>query len=281
MAILVLLAPPTRAQAPRLEDLLARVVTYVHDTIPRLANIVATETYEQRVRTRGTAANGLSWRLKAELLLVRDPASASDWIMFRDVSEVNGKVVHHEPDRLINLFAAPGPDATARAAAIAQESARFHLPGGSQAVTNPLLVFALMQPRYQRRLRFTLGGEDRSVGPGVRVLRFEEPELVVPGWEPMLASLGRARGSVWIEPSTGRILKTEARMGDGANASTTATTFTRNERLEAMVPAEMRTMWEYRNKEIGPTLQQVQGVATYGNLRRFGVQTESAIVPQP
>ena len=291
----VVFVRPAPAQSPSLDEVLARVAAYVVDFIPRFANVVAVETYEQRAPlgiggmnaalTGSVSAPPTVWVLKSDVLLVRDPGSPLDWVVFRDVAEANGKEVHHEPDRLMKLFAAPTVASVQRAAAIAAESARYHIPGGSAAVTNPLLVLALMQPRYQSRMRFSLGGEERSLGPGVRVLQFEEleertqstrlggdvTERIREKLPPILEGVGRIRGNAWIDSSTGRIVKTEGRIESGA---TSTTTFAVDERLALTVPKEMRTTWMYVDER---RRAQVTGVAKYADFRRFDVQTDSAI----
>ena len=43
-------------------------------------------------------------RLKAEILLVQAPSAPQDWLVFRDVLEVDGKIRQQQPDRLVQLF---------------------------------------------------------------------------------------------------------------------------------------------------------------------------------
>jgi hypothetical protein len=280
------------AQQPTLDDVLSRTATSVGQLIPRLANVVMAEAYDQRTYTQafaGTTAirQTVEWRLQSTVLLVRYPMGDLDWMMFRDVAEVNGTPLGHAPDRLLTLFAQPGVDADQRAAQISFESARHHIPGGSFAVTNPLLVVSLVQRHYQPRLRFTLGGEERSLGPGIRVLRFEERDELPSGADgkgprerlpPLLTGLGRLRGNVWVEASSGRIVKTEARLGANEDTATTITTFGHDERLGLMVPREMRTTWMYRTDR---TRRPVTGVATYSDFRRFEVRTEESLAGTP
>jgi hypothetical protein len=91
---------------------LTHAAVYLRDYIPRLARVVASEDYEQRITVRAT--NGISrmvdgniisggsgtatdlWRLKSEVLLVRYPLGDVDWMWFRDVSEANGKKLPHD-----------------------------------------------------------------------------------------------------------------------------------------------------------------------------------------
>jgi hypothetical protein len=277
--IIVGLSSVPRAAAQSVDEVAGRVGAYVADFVPRVANVVATETFVQRWRVAGRGNRG-SLQLKSDFLLVR-PTAAADWLVFRDVAEVNGRPVRHEADRIVRLFTDAAADATAHAAQISFESVRYHAPGASVAITNPLLILALMQPHYQPRLRFTLGGEERSLGRGVRTLRFEESKPVAAAApddgaseraNSLLGLLGRVRGNVWADTTTGRIVKTEARIGEGSTVSTSITTFAYDERLGLTVPTRMRTTWTHADK-----IRLVEGEATYGSFRRFEVRTESTI----
>jgi hypothetical protein len=276
---------------------MAQVAKYVGAFIPQFANVVAVETYEQRttaqfgtplvaqsegMRADGFGSRSIVWQLRSDLMLVRYQLAELNWIMFRDPIVVNGIVLDRPKDRLVRLFSEGEVDAAERAAVIATESTRFQVPGGSLAGTNPLLVLALMQAHYQPRLRFTLGSEERIAGIRVRRLQFEEREEQ-PGkpadgnragqkWPPLLGEVGRVRGTAWLEPETGRILKTEARLGAAPNIATTLTMFAHDERLALTVPVEMRTSWKYKERP-------VNGIAKYGEFRRFGVQTETQVRP--
>jgi hypothetical protein len=202
------------------------------------------------------------------------------------VTAIDGERLRHDENRLMTLFASPTIDALDRAALISLESQRHHLPGEPFGVTNPLLVLALMHPHYQDRLRFRLGGSERSLGPRVRVLAFEEIESRPPepgsksrereALPPLLGGSGRVRGKVWVDEATGRIVKTEARISTGAanSLSTSITTFELDERLGLTVPVEMRTTWPY----VGLP---VTGVATYADYRRFEVTTAAIDVELP
>jgi len=269
------------AQSQRVEDLLSRTGEYVIDSIRRLANVVAVEVYEQRLfdQSASTGRGPLTLlgtdsdrRLTSDVLLVRFPGAETDWMLFRDVTVVNGTPVRQSLRRLLALFEEPGERAAAeaQAAAIAVESAGYHMPGGSFAVTNPLVAVALMHPSYQPRLRFTLGGEDRSMGNGIRVVRFQELEQSSGGkLAPLFGPVGRARGSVWIEENSGRILKTDTQFAGSTFSASSTTTFAIDERLGMLVPVEMRTRWRATRTAT------VSGIATYGQFRRFAVRTET------
>ncbi len=70
-------------------------------------------------------------------------------------------------------------------------------------------------------------------------------------------------GRLSIESDTGRIVKTELVVGDDRVTST----FRFDERFQIAVPIEMQESYT-----IGRTA--IEGRATYGQFRRFGVSTE-------
>src|SRR6187401_2502281 len=88
--------PPLAAQTPSLDDVLGRVATYLHDYVPRLARVVSSEDYEQRISvgtsggpivmnggsavSMGNGSETRLWRLKSEVLLVRYPLGDVDWM---------------------------------------------------------------------------------------------------------------------------------------------------------------------------------------------------------
>jgi hypothetical protein len=292
--IVVCISKTASAQPPALDDVLAHVAGYLRDYVPRLARVVSSEDYEQRIEVTSRTGNPLSgptstgtlvetWRLKSDVLLVRYPVGDVDWMWFRDVSEAGGKRLPHDADRLIKLFVTPNADAAEQAARISYEGFRYHLGGATVPATNPLLVVALMQASYQPRLRFKLGDPERSLGPDVRVLKFEEREEADPApgrkdrqkLPPLLGPAGRIRGSVWVDVKTGEIVKTEARIGQLKAATTTTTTFAPEPRLALLVPKDMQTNWLYTKG--GP----VVGLARYSNFRRFEASAATPVVEVP
>jgi hypothetical protein len=240
-------------------------------------NIVAQEEYSQqaRVSSPGRVMTG-SRRLKSDVLFVRQPGAGGDWILFRDVFEVGGAPLPHDPERLVRLFVKPPPDAAEQIGAIAAESQKHHFAGAIAAVTNPFVGVALLQPNYRPRLRFSGGGVDRAVGRGVRAARFRELDGRADGLEPLFVE-GRAEGTIWIDDVTGRVVKTEVwPHARDITQPMTATTFTFDSRLGVMVPVEMRTTW-YANGSTPRSRAAVTGTATYGTFRRFEVDASMTL----
>jgi hypothetical protein len=266
-----------RAQEASLEQRLTVMQAYLRVTYARLANIVVSEVYEQN----SNIALSQTRRLESEVLLVRHPVNPENWLVFRDVLSVNRRPVANHEQRLTDLFINPTAASVELATQIVAASDQYQLPGASFALTNPYVVVGLMDRFYQPRFEFRLGEVDDKVARGARIIRFRERQGTASGG-PVISSGDPkdvvktdwlfkdepANGSVWIDPSSGRILKTALNIGRNA---TTTTTFRLDEALNVIVPVEMTTRWALRAPQV------VNGKAKYGQVRRFGVDTEETL----
>lgn len=264
LALLAALPIPVSADPPD-SDIVHLATLYVHRFIDDFANVVAEERYTQestRPRKKRT--------LRSNFLLVRYPG-ATRWYTFRDVLEVDGKPVHDgREERLERLFAEPPIDALRRAQAIAAAGARYNIKEIG-TVNNPLLAMTFLQREYVDRFRFTPGGRERKLGPTVRSIRYEETRVPT-----LLTQEGNrdlpARGVIWVDEKTGRVVKTELRLGEQPinmrssrmwlPPATITTTFGFDEALGIDVMVEMRDKYPGERDD-------VKGIATYGPFRRF------------
>jgi hypothetical protein len=250
---------------PSRPELVDRAGAYVNRFLTAFSNVVAEERYEQdatSARRRRT--------LRSELVLVRYPGAGA-WHVFRDVLEVDGRAVARE-GRLAALFLGPADRALPRAQELAVAGMRHNIKDIG-TLNNPLLVLAFLQRDARERFRFTPTKPDAGLGPSIRTVEFEEVRV------PTLLRLGGnlnmpARGQLWIDDTTGRVVRTELRVGQRDLArssmtwrppSTITTTFGLDEALGIDVPLEMRDYYALQDAEI-------RGVATYSRFRRFPVQ---------
>jgi hypothetical protein len=263
----VLLTQPTSAQSTSVDQLLARSATYVESFLTAFANIVAEERYTQVAGRFDPTSRGVTRFLVSDYLVVRLPSG--ELSEFRDVLTVDTKTVHGRNERLLNLFIDPRPDAIEQAEAIANEGARFLLRTGRQAylVSTPIAALAILQPRYADRFRFTLGNVDRQVGPGARIIRFEE-QVRPTVFRDDGARDQVARGRFWVLGDTGRVVQSELLVG----LASITTTFRFDEALGMDVPAGMTTQHRF-----GSVQSEVRGTATYGRFRRFRVAIDEAL----
>ena len=259
-------AEAPRAQNPDLQALLDKATVQVVDFVNRFSNVVAEENYvQQTTRPRKKRT------LRSDLALVMYPG-ATQWLVFRDVYEVDGKPVRGEAEqeRITRLFLEPPASAVRRAAEIAQAGARHNLLDVG-TINNPLLAIAMLQPYYRTHFRFNLAGLEKDLGPRVRTVRFVEYQ------RPTILKVNAngdlpVQGLMWIDELTGRVVKTELDFGLSRTPPEVVTLFKFDEELGIDVPAEMRDWYPDAGGEL-------RGVATYGKFRRFEVRTESTVQP--
>ena len=247
---------PTRPKGvPVTPELRYRAASYVAAVVNGLANVVAQEEFELSKPNR---------RVTSDLLLVRYPGSERDLMLHRDAMRLNGTPIAGREERLLDLFAKPSDRLREQVRRI-MLGAEAYVP----SMFNPILVLGFLQTDYQSRFELTLN----DAGPGwpreVKAVTFVEVG------RPTLLRAGAfrdidvpTRGTAWIEEGTGRVLQTELQIGQGGSLPTMVTRFKLDEELQVTVPVEMRT-------------QNPDGVATYTNFRRFGVETDTTIPTPP
>ena len=209
---------------------------------------------------------------------------ATQWLVFRDVYEVDGKSVRGEAEqeRIMRLFLEPPRDAVVRAADITRAGSSHYLRDVG-TINNPLLAIAMLQPQYRTHFRFDLAGLEKDLGPRVRTVRFREfqrPTILKANANNDLP----VHGLFWIDELTGRVVKTELEVGTSRNVMSglpsrqfehrpppeVVTLFRFDEGLGLNVPEEMRDWHPDGSGDL-------RGVATYGKFRRFQVRTDEAV----
>ena len=281
----VLAAPPPPTQAD-LDGVLNRAGWYLDYFVDEFENVVAEETYIQdssvmlstyvpggrNAMPASAAADMARARhrdLRSDFLLVKSP-DTSALVPFRDVIAVDGVALRDREARLAKLFLGASKDAMEQAEAIRAEGARYNLGNMRSTLGNPVLALGVLQISYQSRFRFTLGKEDRSVGPGVWIVDFKEeaaPAMIRGEASGDLFSHGR----LWIEAATGRVLKTELQVQQPLVRADITTTFRMDERFGIAVPLEMREHYTFSSGN------RVNNVAAYGRFRRFDVSAQEEI----
>jgi hypothetical protein len=271
-------APTSRSGGSSTDALLARVATYLDSYERTLPAIVGEEYYTQRASVEGRL--GLDARtLRSDVLVVADDEYG--WVAFRDVFEVDGRPVRNRDERLADLFLKPHANRHEQARRITAEGARFNLDAAGydlhRTVNNPHVALRFLRRQAQSRSRFRIAGDERVERVPATVLEFEEqakPRLIA---SPDAAP---ARGRFWIEPESGRVLRSELSLETGVTGQKTSArtrirvSYARDERLDEWLPSSMEE--EYR---VAAAL--VEGSARYSGFRRFTVQTSTEIKRQP
>lgn len=258
----VLTPAVANSQDSKTEELLAKTAAYVARFVDQFSNVVAEETLVQE-----TTIPRRKRTMRSDFLLVRYPGD-SQWQTFRDVAEVDGKPVRDKEERLTKLFLEPASSAVRRARELQEAGARYNLLDIG-TLNNPLTVVAFLQDSYRERFRFNLAGLDKKLGPTVRQMQFQEfklPTLIKGNGNQDILT----RGLVWVEEDTGRVVKTELRIGGRSSPISIITEYKLDEELGINVPVAMRDWYPDGTGEI-------RGVATYGRFRRFQVSTTEEV----
>ena len=262
---------PARREAPddpQLVLLLARVTEYLEAYVKGLSNVVAEEDYRQRL-LRGTFGKTASRRLRSDLVIVRTDADIG-WFHYRDVFEVDGYPVRDRDTRVQKLFLEDPEGALRRGTEISLESARYNIGAMTRTTNWPTLALAFLGPTRIGGLSFRRDGDDTVDGIKAVKVAFQEtasPSLVRPtnGGGDIFA-----RGTFWIDPANGRILKTRISAAAGASVMTTTVVYRPMPGIGVWPPAEMDERYEAPNEEI-------EGHAVYRNFRQFTVTTDTKI----
>ena len=181
---------------------LARLHQYLRGYAEHLPATVAVERYQQKFGTRDYVL------LESEFGIVRVP-NYPQWLGLRDVMKVNGKELAGHDRRLSALFEKPTASAIEQARRIALESARYNIGPITRTINDPALVLELLDARNAHRVRFQKVREGSLNGIPAWIVRFVEtghPTIV----RTSMSQDVPARGSAWIDPSTGRVLRAQA-----------------------------------------------------------------------
>ena len=183
-----------------------RTAGYIAGVVNGLANVVAQEDFTLSKPDR---------RVTSDLLLVRYPGTRRDLIPYRDVSQLNGKVIEGREKRLVELFLKP-TDAVREQARQIMSSADAYVP----SAFNPMFVLGFLQSEFQSRFELTVNDAGSEWPREVKAVTFVEvgrPTLLRTG--PFGDIDAPTRGTAWIEEGTGRILQTELQVGRGRGDS--------------------------------------------------------------
>jgi hypothetical protein len=263
------------AQEPSLDEVLSRAAVYVANYQKRLQGIVAEELYIQNYisTSRSRRINREGRQLRSDVLLVK-LAGDEWWMQFRDVFEVDRRPVRDRDQRLYKLFVDAKVDPRAQALIIQQESSRYNLGPVTRTINIPIMAMLFLETANQAGLDFKLGKTgnvkrfaELAAAEDVWMIEFREngPGTMVKGANNRdLPSHGR----VWLDRSSGRILRTELITEDTQLRAIVDVSYKSAPGLDFLVPGEMREIYTIRMNET-----RIDGRATYDKFRQFSVST--------
>jgi hypothetical protein len=248
-------APPDTAHALELAQ------RYLARWQEQLSAVVAEEHYRQTVRTSN---DRLTWRLRdtrqlrSDVLLVKAPADRR-WLCFRDVVAVDGTPVSDRQERFDALFTGPAAGILGDAKRIAEESARHNL-GFFRTVNTPVAGLIYLAMPFAAATTWELAVNQRLADARVWTLKFEQskaPFVVHEVGKKPVASSGR----IWIEPGSGRILRTEF-VVHVLGRPRVITDFAHVAAVDTWAPVRMEERFEHQ-------FERIAGLATYTKHRAF------------
>jgi hypothetical protein len=202
---------------------------------------------------------------------------------------VDRQPVRDRSDRLADLFLNPTSGTRDQARRIAFESARYNIGNIERTINVPLLPLLFLAPEHRHAMKFKhLDPADRAhAGASVPEGLPSSPHFTARAemWtiefrernDDTIIRTTRHRdlpasGRFWIDPDTGRVLMAELIANTRDVEARMAVSFQSEPFLGMLVPIEMSERYSARG-----TL--IEGVASYGNFRRFRVDVDDRFVP--
>lgn len=255
--------------AVTLQALRQRATEFVVAYQEALTSLVADERYVQTLRRR--RGGGQRRELTSEVVMVRGGAQ-SEWVMFRDVLKVDGRLISDRKERLLELLRTPAPDALVAARHIAEESARFNIGRLTRTFNVPDMALSFLRPEHAPRIRFDNLRSESIDGVRHFVFRFQErhgPTLV-------RTPQGRdlpVEGRFWVTEQ-GAIRRTELTLRDRESIGSATVDFRDDPAVGLRVPIKMTETY-VQPEEL------IEGSADYSNFRRFSVTTSEKLIKPP
>jgi hypothetical protein len=262
---IALLAVSVAAQTVRLDDVVARLDTYLQGYGERLANVVAEESYRQWIE--GQTNRRVTARMLRSDFALMFTSARRRWVGYRDTFEVDGASVRDREERLSRLLSSGD---VRQAARIAEQNARFNLGNDliSRNINIPTFALEMMHPQVRARFRVRRTEADRLDDRPGWLIEFRERE------RPTLVRTPDGRDQATrvvalVDPQTGEVLQTVLTW-ERVRGSITVS-YGQVPGIPVPVPIRMTEHYDTHSDEI------VAGEATYANFRQF--ETSARILP--
>lgn len=180
--------------------------------------------------------------IKSDYVLVQ-AGPGRGWLPFRDVLTLNGTEIQFAQDRLMRLLRSGSPDGFDTATAVHEQSRKHDLGNVTRTINIPMLGMMLLHPQVRERFTFKHDGDESLAGRYVERVSYREtarPTLIKTTRGKDLALTGR----MWIEPTTGVVVKTEMIAADPIVRAQVTVTFRRDGELALWVPERMEEYYK-------------------------------------
>jgi hypothetical protein len=280
LAALWMLAASSQPQSsPELISVLQRATEYVTQYEAELGNLIGSEEYVQNAvwiapTTRGgtTVAKRMQRRVSSDFLMIQ---VGPEWAALRKVNRVDGSKVKETEPAFEDAFDNSPEANTKRLEAMKTESTRHNIGDIIREINLPTVALKVLREGEVSRFAFERAGSSKIEGIQTWALRFHEltsPTLVIGANGQFLYS----NGTLWIEPETGRVLRTEFnvenRFVPSRVKARVVVTYAAGKDMKVFVPSLMNEHYESE-------FNTIDCQAFYSNFRPFEVDVKFEIHP--
>ena len=278
LAILIILtcgfadSAPAQTAVP-IETVLARASEYVAQYESELGNLIGAEEYVQSsvlmdLSVPPRILKREQRRTTSDFLIIQ---VGEEWAALRKVNRVDGNKVKESEPSFDQAFDA-SPAANAKLLDnFKQESTQYNLGNVHRDINLPTFALHVLRKKEISRFVFDRAGTAKVGGVQTWKIRFREmaaPTLVVTAKNEPLYS----KGTLWIEPDTGRVLQTEFEVENPSPRvdGYIAVEYSAGKNVKVLVPSSMVERYE-------STYNKVECRADYMNFRPFEVDVKFEI----
>jgi hypothetical protein len=278
-AFLSLAAPSQPQNSSDVAAVVQRATDYVTRYEEELGNLIGTEEYIQNSTWYGNDRSGnlkvakrMRARLSSDFLIIQ---VGPEWNAVRKVNRLDGiKIKEIEPS-LEEAFDNSAEANYKRVLNMKADSTRYNIGDVIREINLPTFALRVLRKSQVRRFAFERAGAGKVEGVQTWAVRFHErtePTLVVGlNDRPLYSS-----GTLWIEPETGRVLRTEFMVDNPYAASRVkgriTVRYSEGKNLKMLLPSLMDELYESE-------FNTVDCQAFYSNFRPFEVDVKFEIHP--
>src|SRR5437867_6143973 len=278
-ALLMLAAPSQSRSSPELLGVLQRATDYVTQYEADLGNLIGSEQYIQNAVWLGSTGRGgpmvtkrLQRRVSSDFLIIQ---VGPEWTALRKANRVDGSKIKEPEPAFDDAFDDSAEANHKHLLAMKAESTRYNIGDIIREINLPTVALQVLRKSEVSRFAFERVGSSKIEGSQTWAIRFREqalPTLVVGGnREPLYSS-----GTLWIEPETGRVLRTEFTVENPFAPSRVkarvVVTYAAAKNIKLLVPTLM-------NEQYDSDFNTVYCQAFYSNFRPFEVDVKFEIHP--
>jgi len=260
-------------------SVLQRATEYVTQYEAELGNLIGNEEYVQNAawlaptgRGNPMVAKRLQRRVSSDFLIIQ---VGPEWAALRKANRVDGSKVKETEPAFEDAFDNSPEANQKRLLAMKAESTRYNIGDIIRDTNLPTVALKVLRESEVSRFVFERAGSSKIEGIQAWVVRFREqasPTLVIGGKGEFLYS----NGTLWIEPETGRVLRTEFivenRYAPARVKARIVVTYSEGKNIKLLLPSLMDEHYESE-------FNTVDCKAYYSNFRPFEVEVKFDIHP--